>query len=156
MEVDGDSSNRPRKNLFALTLVAAIGLGLGIGWLVGRSPKSTVGPLVEELRLAGYTCDPMRTSNDGIMNSFAACQSDGVRLEVSSQPTDQAHDELVRFTVEDMGCPLARSRNQPGFTLYTRDQTVVYEFGVGHRFASLFDDFTVSDVECVKKPGFDA
>lgn len=151
METDGGKSTRPRKRRFLLTLVVAVVFGLGVGWFVERSSKPSVEPLVEKLKVAGFMCDPPRKSNDGIMNSFSICQKENVRLEISSQPTDQAHDELVRFTVEDMGCPLALSRNHPGFTLYTRGRTIVYEFGNDHGFAELFDEFGLRDVECKKE-----
>jgi len=140
-----------RGKWFAVSLVAALLFGLGIGWVVSRVSKPTVAPLVKELKAAGYVCDPLKKSSDGIMNTSSVCDKDGTQLEVSSQPTDQAHDELVRFMVEDAGCPLAQSKDHLGFTLYTRDQTLVYEFGSGRSFESLFDDFDARDVACPKK-----
>lgn len=140
-----------RGKWFMFALVVAVIFGLGIGWVVSRVSMPTAAPLVEELKAAGYVCDPVKKSSDGIMNSFSVCEKNEERLEVSSQPTDQAHDELVRFTVEDMGCPLAQSRNHLGFTLYTRDQTIVYEFGSGRTFDALFDDFTARVVRCPSK-----
>jgi hypothetical protein len=140
-----------RGKWFAVSLVAALFFSLGIGWVVSRVSKPTVAPLVKELKAAGFVCDPLKKSNDGIMNTSSVCEKNGKRLEVSSQPTDQAHDELVRFMVEDAGCPLAQSKDHLGFTLYTRDQMIVYEFGRGGTFEALFDDFYARDVACPKK-----
>ncbi len=140
-----------RGKWFAVSLVAALFFSLGIGWVVSRVSKPTVAPLVKELKAAGYVCDTLKKSSDGIMNTSSVCEKNGKRLEVSSQPTDQAHDELVRFMVEDMGCPLAQSKDHLGFTLYTRDQMIVYEFGRGGTFEALFDDFDARNFACPKK-----
>ncbi|MFM7409640.1 MAG: hypothetical protein ACKO3L_02425 [Actinomycetota bacterium] len=140
-----------RGKWFAVSLVAALFFGLGIGWVVSRVSKPTVAPSVKELKAVGFVCDPLKKSSDGIMNTSSVCEKNGERLEVSSQPTDQAHDELVRFIVEDMGCPLAHSKDHLGFTLYTRDQMIVYELGRGSTFGALFDDFDARDVACPKK-----
>lgn len=140
-----------RGKWFAVSLIAAGILGLGIGWVVSLVSKPTVAPLVKELKAAGYVCDPLKKSSDGIMNTSSVCEKNGERLEVSSQPTDQAHDELVRFMVEDVGCPLAQSKDHLGFTLYMRDQMLVYEFGSGRSFESLLDEFDVREVVCPKK-----
>lgn len=139
-----------RGNWFAVSLVATLFFGLGLGWVVSRVSKPTVAPLVKELKAAGYVCHPLKKSSDGIMNTSSVCEKHGERLEVSSQPTDQAHTELVRFTVEDAGCPLAQSREHPGFTLYTRDQTLVYEFGNERVIAELLPDFVGETVTCKK------
>jgi len=139
-----------RGNWFAVSLVAALFFGLGLGWVVSRVSKPTVAPLVKELKAVGYACDPLKKSSDGIMNTFSVCEKNGERLELSSQPTDQAHDELVRFMVEDMGCPLAQSKDHLGFTLYTRGQTLVYEFGNERVIAELLPGFIGQTVTCKK------
>jgi len=126
-------------------------MGLAVGLVVGRSPRPTVAPLVRDLESVGYICEPVKKADDRILSSFSACEKSGLRLEMSTQPTDQAHAEFVRFTIEDMGCSLAHSREQIGFTLYTHDQTVVYEFGLERRFEDLVDYFSARDVDCKKK-----
>jgi len=62
-----------RGNWFAVSLVAALFFGLGLGWVVSRVSKPTVAPLVKELKAVGYACDPLKKSSDGIMNTFSVC-----------------------------------------------------------------------------------
>lgn len=145
-------SVKPRKRRPSWLLVALVALGgLVAVFVVRRVGDVTVAPLVEELRRNGYECEPMKSSDDGILRSFSACENGEVRFELSTQPTGQAHDEFVRFSIEGAGCSLARSRNHASFTLYTAKHTVVYEFGERHRFAELFEEFEARDIEC-KQP----
>lgn len=148
METDGKASTRARSKKYPGVLLVAGVVGLGVGIAVGRGSGSTVEPLVRDLESAGYVCEPIKKADDGILNSFSACEKGERRLEMSTQPTDQAHAKFVRFTIEDMGCSLARSRKQVGFTLYTRDRTVVYESGTERRFVGYSDSFKKRDVNC--------
>jgi len=151
METGGGASSAARPKRFIWALLVAGVVGLGVGLVAVRGSQPTVGPLVRDLESAGYVCEPMKKAGDGILSSFSACEKAGLRVEMSTQPTDQAHAEFVRFTIDGMGCSLAHSREHVGFTLYTRDRTVVYEFGVERRFLASVGSFAARDVECKKK-----
>lgn len=151
METDGAASSTARPKQFLWALLVAGVVGLGVGLVAGRGSQPTVGPLVRHLESAGYVCEPMKKARDGILSSFSACERAGLRLEMSSQPSDQAHHEFVRFTIEEVGCPLAHSRGHDGFTLHIRDRIVVFEFGRQRVFSESGDSFSSRDVACAKK-----
>lgn len=144
-------SKRPRSRRYVVALLVVGGSGLMVGLVAGRESRLTVEPVVRDLETVGYECDPMKTTSDGILSSYSVCEKGEVRLEMSSQPSDQAHDEFVRFTIEEAGCPLADSRGHDGFTLHVRDRIVVYEFGRQRQSFELDNSFASRDVVCAKK-----
>lgn len=160
IDVTTRESIQPRRHL-GRWLLALVGVVVGFVFVppivnIGGSSAPSLEPLRNEFGAAGYDCKILASGRKGIITESAVCSSGDLRVEMSSHSNQQKQDEIIRFISENVGCPLAHSRDADRFDLFSADRITAFIAGgsVDRLLADVptLGNFRRTTIRCGKAP----